>query len=228
VNSGWRDYQERAAAFFRTLGLTADTDVRLTGVRTSHDIDVVVKSVHVGFEITWLVECKYWRTPVSKLHVLGLRQIVLDVGADRGILLSESGFQAGAIAAATLTNVQLTSLAELTESAKHAIFAMRLREFFDRIEICRERYWEISKEDRVRKGLRPDVGQAGYSGIGIIDYSQDLLSQAMRGRFPIKLDNLQACAHPHLKQEFSDLSEVVPVLEQLINELEIKLESVVK
>jgi restriction system protein len=101
VDSSWRAYQESAAAFFRTLGLTAETDVRLTGVRTSHDIDVVVKSVHVGFEITWLVECKYWRTPVSKLHVLGLRQIVLEVGADRGILLSESGFQAGAIEAAT-------------------------------------------------------------------------------------------------------------------------------
>jgi restriction system protein len=225
VNNSWRDYQESAAAFFRTLGLTAETDVRLTGVRTSHDIDVVVNSVHVGFEITWLVECKYWQTPVSKLHVLGLRQIVLDVGADRGILLSESGFQAGAIEAATLTNVQLTSLAELTESAKHAIFAMRTREFFDRIEICKERYWEISKEDRIRKGLRPDIGQVGYSGIDMINYSQDLLSQAMRGHFPIKVDSLQAYAHPFLNREFSDQSEVVSLLEQLVSELEKKLDA---
>jgi hypothetical protein len=37
--------------------------------------------------------------------VLALRQIVTDVGADRGILLSEKGFQSGAVEAATLTNV---------------------------------------------------------------------------------------------------------------------------
>ena len=88
----WKEYQEEAASFFRSLGLDASTDVTVEGVRTTHDIDVLVKSHHVGFEITWLVECKHWKTPVSKLHVLALREIVADVGADRGILLSEAGF----------------------------------------------------------------------------------------------------------------------------------------
>ena len=75
-------------------------------MRTTHDVDVVVRSKHVGFEILWLVECKHWKTSVSKLHVLGLREIVADTGADRGIALSESGFQSGAVEAANLTNVQ--------------------------------------------------------------------------------------------------------------------------
>ncbi len=30
--TAWRDYQEEAAAFFRSIGLTAETDVAVVGV----------------------------------------------------------------------------------------------------------------------------------------------------------------------------------------------------
>lgn len=106
----WRDYQEEAAALFRSMGLDAVTNETIQGVRTKHDVDVVVRSHYAGFDVTWLVECKHWKSPVSKLHVLALREIVSDTGADRGILLCEVGFQSGAIEAANLTNVQVTSL----------------------------------------------------------------------------------------------------------------------
>jgi len=52
----------------------------------------------------------------------------------------------------------------------------------------------------------------------MITYSQDLLAQAMRDRFPVKVDPLQAYACPFLNREFSDLSEVVALLEQLVGE----------
>jgi restriction system protein len=45
----WKQYQEEAAAFFRGLGLDAQTDVTVQGVRTTHEIDVFVTSHHVGF-----------------------------------------------------------------------------------------------------------------------------------------------------------------------------------
>ena len=70
MSASWREYQDEAAAFFRSLGLNAVSDVRVQGVRTTHDIDVLVKSRHAGFEVTWIVECKLWNAPVSKLHVL--------------------------------------------------------------------------------------------------------------------------------------------------------------
>src|SRR5437899_12186894 len=127
----WKEYQEEAAAFFRALGLDAETDATVQGVRTRHDIDVLVRSHHVGFDVTWLVECKHWMSRVSKLHVLALREIVADVGADRGILLSETGFQSGAIEAATLTNVHVTSLADVRRTASNEIMSMRLRELYD-------------------------------------------------------------------------------------------------
>ncbi len=128
----WQMYQEEAASYFRSLGLDASVDATTRGVRTSHDIDVLVKSTYVGFEITWIVECKNWQTAVSKLHVLALREIVADLGADRGILLSEEGFQSGAREAANLTNVQVTSIVEMRETASSSIQAMRLRDLYDR------------------------------------------------------------------------------------------------
>ena len=143
--ANWQDYQEESAEFFRSLGLNASTDVSLMGVRTTHDIDVLVTIDVAGFTAKWLVECKHWQTRVSKLHVLALREIVSDLGADRGIILCEVGFQSGAIEAANLTNVRVSSLADLSIEAGDTIASVRLRDLFDRVETCRKRYWEIPK-----------------------------------------------------------------------------------
>lgn len=167
----WKQYQEEAAEFFRSLGLKASTDKRVQGVRTSHDIDVLVEIDVAGFAVTWFVECKHWKTAVTKLHVLALREIVADCGADRGIILCEQGFQSGAIEAANLTNVQVTSLASVAASSQDAIYAARFHYLYDRTERCRERYWDIPKDVRIEKGLRfPVVGGPDlYSGARVID-----------------------------------------------------------
>jgi restriction system protein len=221
----WKEYQEEAASFFRSLGLDASTDVTVAGVRTTHDIDVVVKSCHVGFEITWLVECKQWKTRVSKLHVLALREIVADIGADRGILLSEAGFQIGAIEAANLTNVRVTSLAEISATARNDIYSMRLRELYDRIEECNDRYWEIPKDHRIAHDLRPAVGSLGYSGARIVELCRDLLSRAFRDLYPFKSEVLATLTAPRLPEEFNSSEEVVAVLESMVTELERRLDA---
>ncbi len=79
----WKGYQEETAEFFRSLGLSASTDVTLRGVRTSHDVDVLVTIDVAGFSVKWIVECKHWKDAVNKLHVIALREIVADLGADR-------------------------------------------------------------------------------------------------------------------------------------------------
>ena len=220
----WKNYQEEAASFMRSLGLDASTDVTVNGVRTTHDIDVLVRSHHVGFDITWLVECKHWKTPISKLHVLALREIVADVGADRGIILSESGFQSGAIEAANLTNIQVTSLAELSLSSKNDIFSMRLREQYVRIESCKERYWAIPKYERIDHGLRPDPGGRGYNGTFIIELCCDLLLRSFRGVFPVKAQSLHCKLNPRFPSHFNSPVEVFSTLEPVILELEMKLD----
>jgi hypothetical protein len=67
---------------------------------------------------------------------MALREIVSDLGADRGVLLCEAGFQSGATEAANLTNVRSTTLEDLTRTASADILAMRLRELYDRTDSC--------------------------------------------------------------------------------------------
>ncbi len=220
----WKDYQEETAEFFRSLGLEAQTDARVQGVRTQHDIDVLVKSHHAGFEVTWIVECKKWNTRVSKLHVLALREIVSDLGADRGILLSESGFQSGAIEAANLTNVQVTSLSEARIKSEHDINAMRLRDLYDRTETCKARYWDIPKYTRIEHGLRPDVGAIGYSGNIVISAAEELLSKGLRGKYPFTVD---AMIHPPLAkvpETITSARQIIKIVDVMITDLESKLD----
>jgi hypothetical protein len=170
--------------------------------------------------VTWLVECKQWQRKVSKLHVLGLREIVADLGADRGILLSEQGFQSGALEAATLTNVHATSLAALRQSASADIFAMRLREFNDRTIACKERYWEIPKDERIKRGLRADVGAKGYSGVQAVEFAEELLVKALRGAYPFECDSLGTLVMSGGPKVFREPQEVLAVLEPLVGDLE--------
>lgn len=220
----WKEYQEDAASYFRSLGLDASTDVTVNGVRTSHDVDVLVKSHHAGFDITWVVECKHWKTPVSKLHVLALREIVADVGADRGILLSEAGFQSGAREAANLTNVQVTSISEMRETASGIIYAMRLRELFDRVGICKDRYWEIPKDERIKFGLRSDAYEYDYSGARIVEMCADLLARAFREVYPFQSETIEALILFGRDKHFESPKEIVDLVEEKISELEAKLD----
>lgn len=223
----WQLYQEDAAAFFRLLGLSASTDVTLQGVRTKHDVDVFVELDVAGFPVRWIVECKHWKDAVSKLHVLALREIVADLGADRGILLCEAGFQEGAVEAASLTNVQVTSLASLKVTSKDTVYAVRLHELFDRVEACRQRYWDIPKRVRIDKGLRPDIGDANiYSGAHVIETSEELLRRAFRGVYPIDVDPLLSFSYPQIPAQFDSSEAVVGFLKELIDDLEAKLDAV--
>jgi len=221
--TNWQDYQEESAALFRSMGLDAQTDVTLQGVRTKHDVDVLVKSHHAGFDVTWLVECKHWKTSVSKLHVLALREIVADLGADRGILLCEAGFQSGAIEAANLTNVQVTSLERVRITAGGDISAMRLRELYDRLECCKVQYWDLPKDVRIQHGLRGDVGEWAYSGARVLELCEDLIRRALRGNYPFQLDTLTSFVEFGKDKQFGSLTEVVSIVAPMIEELEQKL-----
>jgi hypothetical protein len=116
-----RQYEEQAATFFRSLGLQADVEVDIGGARSRHRIDVSVSGRLHAFDVKWVVECKDWKRNVPKEKVLVLQSIVQDVGADRGFLLSEKGFQAGTIRCAQYTNITLTSLQDLRHATRDSI-----------------------------------------------------------------------------------------------------------
>lgn len=221
----WQDYQNEVAVFFRSLGLSAETDLTLEGVRTTHDVDVVVRSQHVGFTVTWIVECKHWKKPVTKLHVLALREIVADLGADRGILLSETGFQSGAVEAANLTNVHVNSLATLQAQSESEVIAMRLRELFDRVESCRQRYWDLPKSVRIDCGLRPESMAFGYSGDHIVAIATELLSKSFRDVFPVEVDSLVGMAVFGGPKTFANATQITDYVQSAIGDLEAKLDA---
>ena len=95
--SNWRDYQEAAAAVFRDLRCNADVEKTVKGARGEHKIDVYVTFTKFAHECCWIVECKLWSKPVPREVVHTLCSKVQDIGADRGVIFSESGFQEGAV-----------------------------------------------------------------------------------------------------------------------------------
>lgn len=221
----WDDYQEETAALFRSMGLDAATNVTIQGVRTTHEVDVVVKSHHAGFDVMWLVECKHWKSAVSKLHVLALREIVADTGSDRGILLCEAGFQSGAIEAARLTNVLVSSLENVRLTAGSDLASMRLRELFDRVESCRQQYWDISKGERIAKGLRAEVGDWGYSAARSIEICVELLTRAFRGTYPFGAESLQTLVEFCKDRQFQSAQEVIATILPMVEDLETRLKA---
>lgn len=225
----WKDYQEEAATFFRTLGMTASTDANLQGVRTQHAVDVVVDIDLAGFSVRWIVECKRWRSPVSKLHVLALREIVSDLGADRGVILCETGFQSGAHEAAQFTNVQVSSLSDLGRSSEDALIAFGLRELFNRSCNARDRYWEIPKDDRIAAGLRGDGGDPNqtYNGAFVAEATERIISVAFRGAYPINLDPFDEFKlNRKLPSRLDRPNDVLALLEPIIADLERRLDAI--
>lgn len=107
------------AAFFRERGCTASVEARVRGARAEHSVDVFVTFRQHGIECRWIVECKLWKNRVEKENVLTLKAIVEDVGADRGIIFCEWGFQSGGLDAARHTNILLvTSLEEFKRTVR--------------------------------------------------------------------------------------------------------------
>lgn len=233
--SEWSQYQEEVAEFFRLLGLEAETNQQVTGVRTTHNVDVVVRSRHAGLKVQWLVDCKHWKTRITKEKVFAIREIVHDTGADRGFIMAESGFQSGALEAACYTNVMLTSLRVLKETLAFEIGKTKLHSIYSRVDSCAERYWRISKSDRIRFNLRQNVLVHGYSGAEVLKAVELSLRRALIRGFPISYNRSEAALaasigpghypdDPDDEDTISTPSELYDVLDEEMSVLESRLD----
>jgi Restriction endonuclease len=124
----WEQYQEDTAELLRELGFTTGVNDSLTEPNgTVHEVDVSARRTLAGVDLLWIVECKLWRTQAVTIEkVAALKAIVDSVGADRGLLMSEGGFQSGAIRMAVQKNITLSSLADLRESAAEELLAAKV------------------------------------------------------------------------------------------------------
>ncbi len=83
------------------------------GARGAHDVDVLVEFTSAGLSVRWIVECKAWKRAIPKERVLVLVGVVEESGADRGLIVAESGLPGGAVRVAQHSNITLTSLDDL-------------------------------------------------------------------------------------------------------------------
>jgi hypothetical protein len=187
----WYNFQESIKEHFDSLGADAETNVRVQGVRTCHDIDILVKTRFLGENITWVVEAKYWKSKVTKSQVLALRSIVDDIGADRGFIISVAGFQSGAFEATNNTNVKLKTFDELKIDTKDLIEAEILKTHYKRLSLLEDRYWSHSKKMRIKYLLRHQLMDLSsqFTGQQLLMKARTAILVAKERNYPIDLES---------------------------------------
>lgn len=186
----WYQFQEEICEYFISLGTNAQTNYTFKGVRTSHDIDVLVETKFLGQDIKWVIEAKKWKSKVNKLQVLALRTIVDEIGADKGFIISENGFQSGAIEASENTSIQLLTFSELKKLTKELIQSEIITTYNDRLILLEIRYWSHSKKIRQKYGLRGEIwdNPINFSGHSLMMTAHAAIESAKRREYPIDLE----------------------------------------
>lgn len=212
----WYVFQESICSHFNSIGASAQTNITLQGVRTAHAVDVVVRTRYLGEDLLWIIEAKKWKTRVTKLHVLALRTIADDVGADRAFIVSEAGFQSGAFDAAYNTNVKLKTYEELKADTRELTEREILKAYKKRVELLAVRYWAHSKSIRKKYGLRGELWDfpVNFSGFALLRTAISVIALAEIREYPIDLET-------HLVQKEGDL--VASNFQQLANWLNLNL-----
>lgn len=231
----WRDYQDSVALALAAVGCQTRVEEKIRGVRATHKVDVSARFCQHGITQLWIVECKDHAEPVRKEKVLTLQQIVSDVGADRGLLFCEVGFQAGAITATNRSNITLTSLTDFEERSKEEKGRLELRNIELRCSDLTSRYYACQVvEEEVRDGLRImsiDMKTGGIDRhgvprtLGMLDHAlEHIRLDEFRGRNPRYQvpcwgeDKMQSC--PTLSHFYTQSRGLLDMIQFLVEELE--------
>ncbi len=188
MSKEWFNFQEKIAEHLRSLGVQAVTNKTVKGVRTEHDIDIYATSKYLGTNIKWVIEAKYWNTKIPKEKVLALRSIVDDIGADKGFIISQVGFQSGAIEATENTNIQLYTFEELISNTRNYIQSEILETYLRRARLLEIRYFSHKKQIRKDYGLREEIyNPVHFSGSRLLSTVFRVLIKAKNNLYPINL-----------------------------------------
>lgn len=110
----WGGFEKLVAELHNVGDVTVEHNVTLPGRSGApRQIDVLIRHRQGLYEHLVVVECKYWRRSVKRLHVDALATTVREVGAAKGVLFSAKGFQAGAVTEAQHQDIELYLLRDL-------------------------------------------------------------------------------------------------------------------
>lgn len=219
----WRQLQEETGKFFRNLGCDAQVEALVVGARAEHKIDVWVRFRKFGIEIKWVIECKNWNSPVPKEKVLALKAIVEDVGADRGILISATGFQPGAVRASQKTNITLTDLDELKETAREDLIGSVLHRIEIRVIQLKYDFHNLYTVKRTGQhswistslpGVDAAAVMRALGSLGFLEYGFDQV-RLNKSPYPVRLDE-----SGEKRIVVDTLEEFVAAASDIVNEAE--------
>lgn len=223
----WRRYQEQTAEFFRSLGCEVDVEVKVPGARAEHKIDVWVRFKKFGLETKWVVECKHWNSGVTKEKVLVLRSVVEDVGADRGILISAAGYQSGAVRASEKTNITLTDLDGLKETAQEDLLSSVIHRIETRAVELKYSLHNLYSSEQTSPHSWTSSPLAGVDGatvlntigkLAVLEYGFDRV-RLKKPPYPIKFDDTgqRQVVVDTLDEFVARASEVISEAESTLN-----------
>jgi hypothetical protein len=215
----WYQYQEQTADFFRNLGAKVETNKKVKGIRGSHNIDVYIEFSLWGQKIIWICECKLWKTSIPKDKVLTLYQIVQDIGADKGMLFSESGFQSGAINSTKNTNISLLNVEELKNVVSEELIESLIIRSIKKFNDLKARITELWINEDGYPETFPNISRDNMALLdGTMMFMTLHLQKALNNKFPIKFLSFK-----HKSKLSNSYEELVRNIDSEIKDIEMEV-----
>ncbi len=92
--------------------LVIEHDKMIKAFDGSYQIDGYIEFSLMGVKYKTLVECKHYKSPINREKVQILHSKIKSIGAHKGILISTSNFQSGAVGYAKTHGIALIQLTE--------------------------------------------------------------------------------------------------------------------
>lgn len=103
-----QSFEELVSEIFESQGYEVAKNLIEKGKSgTKHEIDILADFQAALHESKIAIECKAHQKPIPKDTVMKLKDIANDIGADKGIVVSKSGFTSGAESYARDNNIEL-------------------------------------------------------------------------------------------------------------------------
>jgi hypothetical protein len=170
----------RLAELFKKMGYHVTHDAKKVGLSgAEHQIDVLAEyncPLHISKII---VEAKSYDKPIDKDRIMKLMQIVTDLGADRGIIVTTSYFTPEAVKTATGHNVELwdrEQLARLLGEIEISASEQGLMKEVTFIERAVRFNLSIQDAQRIEKSILEQRAKGGFLGAGKINETLESIS----------------------------------------------------
>lgn len=113
--SDWRQLQNEAGAILHECGFDAEIERVISTARGSVEVDIYARECIHNREYSIILECKNWKNSIPQNVIHGFRTVISDVGANLGIIITTSKYQAGAFDATSFTNIKLLTWEEFQD-----------------------------------------------------------------------------------------------------------------